>query len=274
MRRVQWVLLCFLSTAIGYGQSTKTAFDTFRDSLVGQQLVLRNFSGETTVNVAWGGGTQFALDAPKWQTFGLLKVRSVNQKDEQIRLDCERHVLALIGPNHLAPYPVVDSVQISIDLRGGDPTQLLPQLRDVIFFSSIKDALAAIPKPMRKIVPAREYKGVQDANGITKPCDCSQDDPCASVKGAVGYMLPKAVHIEDPRFSDEGRVRKINGNILTAFIVDQTGRVRNVWITRPLGYGMEEQAAKTVSSYVFKPATCHRNPVSRPLTSQINYQFF
>lgn len=274
MRRMQWVLLCFLSTAMTYCQSTNAAFDALRASVVGQQFVLRNFSGETTVNVTWGGGTQFALDAPKWQTFGLLKVRSVKEKDEQIELDCERHVLALIGPNHLAPYPVADLVQISIDLRGADPTQLLPQLRDEIFFSSIEDALAAIPKPMRKIVPAREYKGVQDANGITKPCDCSQDDPCASVKGAVGYVLPKAVHTEDPHFSDEASRRKINGNVLTAYIVDETGQVRDVWITRPLGYGLDERAAEAVLTYVFKPATCHANPVIVPLMTQINFRIF
>jgi hypothetical protein len=267
------VAVCIFSAGQVHGQSTKAALDAFRDSVVDQQFVLRNFSGETKVKVAWGG-TKFALGAPGWQTFGVLKVRSVKQKDEQIRLDCERHVLGWNGPNSLGPYPVVDLVQISIDLRGGDPTQLLPQLRDEIFFSSIADALPAIPKPLRKMVPAHENNGVQNATGMTKPCDCSEDDPCASVKGAAGFVFPKIVHAADPRFSDEGSRRKLNGTVVTAFMVDDKGVTHDVWITRPLGYGMDEQAAKAVFNYVFQPATCRGAPLSMPLGASINFQIF
>ena len=124
------------------------------------------------------------------------------------------------------------------------------------------------------MVPARDYKGAQNANGITKPCDCSEDDPCARVKGAAGYVLPRATHTPDPQYSDEGRTRKINGGITTAFIVDEAGHVHDVWIARPLGYGMDEEAAKTVSAYVFKPATCHDRPVSTPLATEMNFQIF
>ena len=120
MRKMLLVGMCFLSAAQLCGQAAKTPFDAFRDSVIDRQFALRNFSGKTKVKVAWEG-TLFALDAPGWQTFGMLKVRSVTEKGEQIRLDCERHVLGLIGLNHLAPYPVVDSVQISIDLEAGIP---------------------------------------------------------------------------------------------------------------------------------------------------------
>lgn len=271
MRKMLWVLFCFLSATMTYGQSTQAAFDAFRNSIMDRQFVLRNFSGGTKVQVALKG-TQFELDAPSWRTFGLLKVRSVSEKDEQIILECDRHVLAFIGLNKLAPYSVIDSVQILIDLRGGDPNQLLPQLQNAIFYSSVDDALAAIPKPLQKMVPAREYKGIQNPKDITKPCDCSVDDPCASVKGAPGYVVPKAVRTPDPDYSDEGRSRKLNGMIRIAFIVDDKGDPIDVWITRPLGYGMDEQAAKTLSNYVFKPATCHGSPVSMPLYIEMTFQ--
>ncbi|HXS11902.1 MAG TPA: energy transducer TonB [Acidobacteriaceae bacterium] len=62
--------------------------------------------------------------------------------------------------------------------------------------------------------------------------------------------------------------------ITTAFIVDEAGHVHDVWIARPSGYGMDEEAAKTVSAYVFKPATCHDRPVSTPLATEMNFQIF
>ncbi len=273
MRRMFVVCVCLFSTAAMCAQSVKDAFNTFRDSVVKQQFVLRDFSGETKVHAAWTG-TQFVLDTPKWQTFAVLQIRSVKMKGEQISMECDRHVLAWNEANSLAQYPVTDSVVISIDLRGGDAAQLLPQLREAIFYSSTADALGAVPKPLRKSVPARENKGAQNAGAMTKPCDCSEDDPCASVKGAQGYVFPKIVHAGDPRFSEEARRLKINGNVVTAFIVDERGLPHDVWITRPLGYGLDGEAAKAVFTYVFQPATCHGTPVSVPLGAAINFQIF
>ena len=67
------------------------------------------------------------------------------------------------------------------------------------FTCRLRMRLGAVPKPLRKSVPARENKGAQNAGAMTKPCDCSEDDPCASVKGAQGYVFPKIVHAGDPR---------------------------------------------------------------------------
>lgn len=272
---MRWMLvlgLCFLSAAQMSGQSAKAAFDAFRDSVVNQQFVLRNFSGETKVHGTWMG-SDFQLDAPKWQSFGVLQVRSVKMRGEQIRLQCDRHVVLYNEANGLARYPIGESVEISIDFHGADATQTLPKLREAIFYSSPSDALAGVPKPLQKMVPAHANSASRN-DGITKPCDCSTDDPCATAKGAAGYLFPRAIQTPDPEFSEEARRRKINGEIVTAFMVDETGHVHDVWIARPLGYGLDEEAAKTVQAYVFKPATCHGNPVSVPLAAEINFQIF
>lgn len=273
MRRLQWVLLCFLSATMAHSQSATAAFDAFRDSVVNQQFVLRNFSGETKVHVAWTG-SQLQLDAPKWRTFGVVQVRSVKMKGEEVKLECDRHVVLWSDSNDLARYPVGDSIEISVDLRGGNAAQLFPKLRDTMFYSSTADALAAVPKLVQKMVPAHANKVAQSADGTVKPCDCSDDDPCANTKGAQGYMFPKVVFTPDPEFSEEARKRKINGDIVTAFMVDESGHVHDVWIARPLGYGLDEEAAKTVLAYRFKPATCHGSPISVPLGAEINFQIF
>jgi hypothetical protein len=131
-------------------------------------------------------------------------------KEEQTKLDCDRHVVLWNEANSLARYPVGDSVEISVDLRGGDADQLLPKARDSMFYLTTGDALAAVPKLLRKMVLGHVNKVAQGSDGITKLCDCSADDPCASAKGTLSYAFPRAIYTPDPEFSEEARKRKIN----------------------------------------------------------------
>ena len=170
--------------------------------------------------------------------------------------------------------PVGDSVEISVDLHGGDAAQLLPKLRDALFYASNADALAAVPKPLQKMVPAHVNRVVGSADDGTKPCDCSDKDPCAIAKGAPGYAFPRAVYTPDPDFSEEARKAKINANIVTAFIVDATGQVHDLWVVRPGGHGLDEKAAEAVLAYRLRPATCYGNPIAVPLSAEINFQIF
>lgn len=248
------------------GQSAKEAFNAFRDSVLNQQLVLRNFDGATNVRAVWSGN-QFEIGATRWHTFGVLQVHSVKKKGEEIKLECDRRVMVWDDANRLEPDNVVDSVEISIDLQAGDAAQILPQLRDAIFYSSTSEALAAGPKPLQRFVPGHLDETQKNPATVgMPPCDCGQKGPCAS-----RTKVPRSA---DPEYSEQGRKRMINGSVTIAFIVDESGRTQDVWITRPLGYGMDEEAAKTVFGYLFEPATCHGSPVSVPTTSEINFQIF
>ena len=104
MLRMLVLGVCCFSVAQLYGESTKAAFDAFRDSVMNQQLVLRNFSGEEKVRAEWTR-TRFALDEPKWHMFGVVQIHSVKMKGEQIKLGCERHVVLWNDANSLARYP-------------------------------------------------------------------------------------------------------------------------------------------------------------------------
>jgi hypothetical protein len=133
MRNIHWVLLCVLSTTMAYGQSAKDAFRAFHDVVVHQRLVLRNFSGDVRVHAVWTGAG-FQMDAPKWRTPGVLQIRSANLRGERVTLQCDRRVLVRNDADGLALDGVVDPVEIDIDLEGGDPAQVIPKLRDALFY--------------------------------------------------------------------------------------------------------------------------------------------
>lgn len=47
-----------------------------------------------------------------------------------------------------------------------------------------------------------------------------------------------------------------------------------VWLLRPLGFGLDENAANTVRQYVFKPAQLDGKPVEAELNMEVNFQIF
>lgn len=273
--RTRWLgvgLGLLACAAVVQAQSATDAFNAFRDSVVQKQLVLRNFSGESNVKAAWMG-TAIQLKDPRWRMFAVVQVNSVKMHGQQVKLECQRRVAGWSETKSLGAYPVVDPFQITVDLGGGDPMQVLPQLRDVLFYASLQDALRAVPKPMSEIVPGH-VKLKYPAAAKIQPCDCSEASPCARVMGAPGFTFPKAVRTEVQVYSDEARQRRINGDVVTAFMVDDTGHPHDVWITQPLGYGLDQAAANAVFAYVFQPAACHGSPVSVPLAAEINFQIF
>lgn len=275
MRIKLLVGVCLLCASATCAQSTQDAFSAFRDSAVKKQFVLRNFSDELKVGAAWTGAT-IQLDTPRSYAFGLLEVNSVKMTGQQIVLDCSRRVLVWNQQHSLAPYAIVDPVQISVDLRNGNADQILPQLRDQLFYSSIADALDAIPKLLRNQIPSHKPGPLNTAQSRPLLCDCSENhtDACVGNMKADGIVLPKIVHAPDPEFSEEARSKKLNGQVITAFIVDRSGHTSDVWVVQPLGEGLDQKAAEAVRGYVFQPATCHGRPVETPLGAEINFRIY
>lgn len=275
MRKMLLIGVCLLGANATCAQSTQDAFGEFRDSVVKKQFVLRNFSDELKVRAVWTG-TTIGLDTPRWYTFGLLEVNSVKMKGPQITLDCNRRVLVWNQQHSLAPYAIVDPVQISVDLRDGNAAQILPQLRDQLFYSSTADALDAIPKLLRKQIPSHIPGTLNAVQPRPLSCDCGEKetDSCVGNMKAAGIVPPKIVHAPDPEFSEEARRKKLNGHVITAFVVDESGHTSDVWIAQPLGEGLDQKAAEAVLGYVFQPATCNGRPVGTPLGSEINFRIF
>lgn len=277
MQKMQWVLLCLLCATLACAQSPKELTRSLRSSLANQQLVLRNFSGQDTVQATWSG-SGFTLDQPQWREFGILKVDSVKLKGQTLTLRCTRQGVVRDALGHTALYGKPTKINIDLDLQGADPAQALPSVRDALFFPSVEDAVASVPKPLQRSIPF-PIDGPPHANKaeMTKPCDCARSgmSPCDVDTGKDEQVHPpKFLYGADPRFTDEARRDKLNGNVLVELTADKNGKPQDVWILRPLGLGLDESAAQAVLTYAFQPATCHGNPVSVYLNVSVNFQIF
>jgi TonB family protein len=276
MRKIKRVLLCLLCATLAGAQSPKDMAKALESSLANQQLVLKNFSGEETVQTTWSG-TGLVLEQPQWREFGIFNVNAVKLKGQKLTLRCTRHGVVRDGSGRTEFYGQPTKVNLDIDLQGADPKQALPLVREALFFPSVEDALAAIPKSLQKLVPfqidAPRPPGKTD---VAKSCDCSGSGitDCNSAGKNAEVQPPKYLHGTDPHYSNDARNARLNGKVIVQFIVDKTGSPRDMWVLRPLGLGLDEAAAKSVFTYSFQPATCSGNPVSVYLNVEVNFQVY
>lgn len=250
---------------------------TLESALTNQQLVLKNFSGEHEVNATWSG-TQFELEPPRWRVLGILTVGTLKLRGENLTLECVRHIAVRNDAGKVALDPVTSPVIIKVKLNGADPDVALPKLKDSLFYPSIDQALAAIPRELEGIIPARP-----DQNGAVwnpdneTPCDCadSAKTGCDSKNPNNGGVTPpKFVRGEDPQFSEQATGTTLSGYVRLGLTVDKQGHPTDVWVITPTAMDIDEEVAKSILTYVFTPATCHGAPISAFLTIQSQFGNF
>jgi TonB family protein len=69
-----------------------------------------------------------------------------------------------------------------------------------------------------------------------------------------GVSMPKAIFSPTPEYTPEAAKKKVEGTVLLSLIVLPDGTSRDVTVIKGLGYGLDEQAIKAISTWRFQPA--------------------
>ncbi len=83
---------------------------------------------------------------------------------------------------------------------------------------------------------------------------------------------PKIRSRVEPQYTDVARFARAQGTVLLEAIVTKEGKIRILRIIRPLGYGLEENAAEALSKWNFQPATRMGQPVDVLLGIEVNFK--
>jgi TonB family protein len=91
-----------------------------------------------------------------------------------------------------------------------------------------------------------------------------------------GVSMPKATFSPDPEYTKEAAKKKIEGTVLLSLIVLPDGTSRNVTVTKGLGYGLDEQAAKAVSTWRFQPGVRRSDGEAVPIsiTAEVTFHVY
>ena len=156
--------------------------------------------------------------------------------------------------------PVQRKIRLLIDLGLAEFTDVLPKLRGDLFFDNFRQASEAIPVSARSLAPLH----VDGSGGIEifPPRDARESR----------ITPPKFVKVVEPKYTEEAKQREIGGTARCGIVVSNTGAVDSVWLLRPIGSGLDENAMKAVAQYKLDPALLDGKPVSVAVKVDVNFQ--
>ena len=88
-----------------------------------------------------------------------------------------------------------------------------------------------------------------------------------------GYQAPELIRRMPANYSSEAAKGKIDGVVVVLVTVAPDGSVRNPRILKRLGYGLDEEAVKSVLQWRYKPARKNGQPVDSEVTISIGFTY-
>jgi TonB family protein len=88
---------------------------------------------------------------------------------------------------------------------------------------------------------------------------------------ANGITPPKPTLSPDPEYSEAARRDRFQGSLSLGVVIGVDGHPRDIWVIRPLGHGLDEQAIRTVGAWEFSPADRNGEPFPAVVTVAISF---
>lgn len=268
---MKMIATCILAATVLLAQSAmgQTNASALQTALRGKPLALRTYSTDPVVKYTWVEG-KLVPDTISLHGLDAFFTDTVKQKGSSILID--GHVETLVrDAGKIAPMGKMP-MQIEVDLQSGKPDTVIPQLKALLFFPSLKDALDNLPPYVSDFIP---YP-VDGKFQVT--CNCThifQNGKWTSVTAKDGTLVPPVIVTKAPDtgLNQMAINEKMSGTITLISRVGDNGRVDEVWVAKPLGADLDQSAGKAAWDTVFRPATFNGQPVGTVLiqTIPVNY---
>jgi TonB family protein len=277
-----------------------------RDKYDDKTLVLRNFyRGERLRYDAAGMSTGSTVPGD-WTVDGFVRVTSLSLSGQRLTIQADR--LSLVsggqtfgfqhsGGKKKEKAKKASGLRIEVEF---DPSGITGERADAalsrIFLTS-QDRLAdLVPDYWKPCVVAastgtvrKQYIGCDfppefaaipgvipksDGHAESVQDGEAKDSELQVVPIGKGVSPPRRVSGLDPDLSTEARQLGYQGVLGLLIVVDRTGRVRNIRVSKPLGLGLEHKAVEAVTKWRFSPAEKDGQPVAVELGVQVDFHLY
>jgi TonB family protein len=243
-------------------QTVQDAEKAFEASVVGQKLLLKDYSEDAKREYRWtGAGVE--SDAPTARTLGLFVASSVKVGGTFVEIRGERSTLMKNDKGFVVTPGVPMSLRV--DLNGASLESVLPVLRDQLFVTSLGVALAGVPPLYRDQLP---YK-LSDAKAGKKAVAPAPVVPRHGCSGKE--TLPKLIHQIDPEFPEDAHAGNYTASVTVLMTIDASGHVQDPWIAASVRNDFDFQALKAARQYVFQPDLCDGAPKAITVFVDVNF---
>jgi len=273
-----------------------------RDEYLGKTFVLRGFYSGDRLQYDSSGTLQREAIPGDWTSDGFVVVRELRVSHGRLLIEAERRLVIHYEATEFqfAAEEKDDKRKLRIDADLGSASPGSDQAEAAlskIFVTDHEELASMVPDYWKRCVRtagsgaagsggnracrfASEFQSIpgvaaSPANAENVAGSCASQPmagECPPVHGRENF--PRALYSPACEFSESARKAKFQGVVTLKLVVDEQGLPTNIHITKPIGYGLDEQALKCVKKWRFKPAEKDGQPVATELAVEVSFHLY
>jgi hypothetical protein len=260
-----WVSMLVAHPGIG-----QTDIQSLEKLLKGQQKALLNFSGDPIARYRWQDGTLQA-EKPVVRTLAIFITDSIAEKGNVLAFAGKRATLVFDSKHQSLGLSISEPMTLEVDLTGATASDAIPKVIGLLFFHSLKDAVAGVPKELADRIPydVSSRKGPKQFGQLVYEGGSWE----RLGYGDPRYKSPSVVSARDPVLTEEARRRQYGGTETVYLNLSEAGKQSDYWVAWPLDYGLNPQTIAALKRYVFKPATLDGKPTATIIGIEVSFKY-
>lgn len=225
------------------------------------------------------GNSPTASAIGPWTVYGRMQIKKIRVERFQLVVEGQR-IGMKFDSETMAMVPTKLGDQVSLEISLDRPLESPDQVRAIfsnIFAFTREDFLATAPELWRSYLMDHLATYADDGEQITFSRSTPSSEkqrkelPPDVVHVGNGVSAPVPKFQPDPDYSKAAKIANFRGTDIFDVIVDKTGKARNICVVRPLGLGLDENAADRISSWKFIPAKRDSEPVSVDIRIEVTF---
>jgi TonB family protein len=148
----------------------------------------------------------------------------------------------------------------------------IARIMSAVFVAPDEDVATVMPDFWKNYFESKKPRTSPATLEPTIPSLPLTQQPVYRVGG--GISAPRATFAPNPPYSDLARQAGYNAVVVLWLIVDANGLPERIWIARPAGMGLDEQAVHTVQMWKFDPSKKDGRPVSVQINVEVSFRLY
>lgn len=281
------VAVLFFIAPVALAQSSTTSADQAKQlelQYKGKLLRVRYLVSDSKIRYDKAGNLTGKWHAGRWTWHSDVEVTNIELKNGVLKIKANRLLLNYNRGVHL--FTPVRSGTVEIDIETSTDADGNIDLNREWYKAFLKPTeehplemqpywkpfISCIIKPDTDECRFYEQKSREpDVLDVKSPPPTWQPSYGDAYTVGRGVTPPKVRSRVEPEYTPIARAARVQGTVLLEAMVSKTGGVEIKRLIRPLGYGLEENAAEALSQWTFEPATRNGQPVNVVLYIEVNF---
>lgn len=273
--------VCLIIIGLNPTISANDNIEEMKNSLIakyiGKVVTLRHFYAGPKLLFNADGSPMGHMKIGPWTTCSKIEIIKLDLNGKKLKLQGHRIFLrfdrvqkTLIGLRaNQAPLKKTQLAELSIEIplikeNGREPA--LYAALDGIFLKDTENLLNYVPQYWKLFLSGKTIPGKAEQDAWYKT-EIKADE--------TGVVVPQITRQLLPHYTEEARMFRCEGIVLLSGVVDKdTGKIRDLQIIVPLGFGLEESAINNIENWQFTPGRYNNKPVSVKANIEVSFRLY